>query len=72
MAAQRGPHHSEKCPFHITPNQPLTAKKSITRCVECVTCGNQWLQGMKADLHQIAYLTEVKDHHKFKLGEEEP
>ena len=57
MALQRGPHNSEKCPFHITPNQPLTAEKSITRCVECVTCGSQHLQSMKADLHQVAYLT---------------
>ena len=65
MTPQRGPHHSEKCPFHITPNQPLTAEKSITRCVECVTCGNQRLQGMKADLHQIAYLTILECSPKY-------
>lgn len=65
MTQQRGPHYSKKCPFHITPNQPLTAEKSITRCVECVTCGNQRLQGMKADLHQIAYLTLLECSPKY-------
>ena len=65
MTQQRGPHHSKKCPFHITPNQPLTAEKSITRCVACVTCGNQRLQGMKADLHQIAYLTLLECSPKY-------
>ena len=57
MAQQRGPHHSKKCSFHITPNQPLSAEKSVARCVKCVTCNNQRLQDMKADLHQIAHLT---------------
>ena len=65
MTPQRGPHHSKKCPFHMTPNQPLTAEKSITRCVECVTCGNQRLQQMKADLHQIARLAIAENSPKY-------
>ena len=65
MTQQRGPHYSKKCPFHITQNQPLTAKKSIARCVDCVSCGNQRLQRMKADLHQIAYLTILENSPKY-------
>ena len=57
MTQKRGPHYSQKCPFHITQHQPLTAKKSVGQCVACVSCGNQRLQHMKNDLHQIAYLT---------------
>ena len=49
MTQQRGPHHSKKCPFHILPNQPLSAKKSIARCVNCVSCNDQRLQGMRAE-----------------------
>lgn len=65
MTQQRGPHHSKKCPFHILPHQPLSAKKSIIRCVECVACNNQRLQGMKADLHQIAHLTVSENLPKY-------
>lgn len=65
MAPQRGPHHSKKCPFHITPNQSSTAEKSITRCVECVTCGSQRLQQMKSDLHQIARLAIAENSPKY-------
>ena len=65
MAQQRGPHHSKKCPFHITPNQSLSAEKSVARCVKCVICNNQRLQGMKADLHQIAHLTIVENSPKY-------
>lgn len=60
MERQRGPHYSSKCPFHIIPTQLLTAKKSITRCVDCVSCGNQRLQHMKSDFEQIAYLTVLE------------
>ena len=60
MTRQRGPRYSQKCPFHITPNQPLTAQPSVTRCVACVSYDTPPLQRMKADLHQIAYLTIVE------------
>lgn len=65
MTPQRGPHYSSKCPFHINPTNPLTATKSITRCVECVSCGNQRLQHMKPDLQQIAYLTVLENSPKY-------
>lgn len=65
MTQQRGPHYSKKCPFHILPHQPLSAKKSITRCVNCVSCNDQRLQGMKADLHQIAHLTVSENLPKY-------
>ena len=65
MAHPRGPHHSNKCPFHITQNHPLTAEKSISRCVECVTCGNPRLKRMRSDLHQIAYLTVLENSPKY-------
>ncbi len=65
MARQRGPHYSKKCPFHITPNQPLSAEKSINRCVRCVTCNSQRLQSMKADLHQITHLAIAENSPKY-------
>ena len=65
MTQQRGPHHSKKCPFHILPNQPLSAKKSIARCVNCVSCNDQRLQGMRADLYQIAHLTVSENLPKY-------
>lgn len=65
MTPQRGPHYSQKCPFHITKDQPLSAKKSVAQCVECVSCGNQRLQHMKPDLYQIAYLTILESSPKY-------
>lgn len=65
MTQQRGPHHSKKCPFHIIPNQPLTAEKSVTRCVKCVSCGDQRLQQMSADLRQIARLAIAENSPKY-------
>ncbi len=57
MTQQRNPRNPEKCPFYIQPTDPLSAEKSIDRCVACVTRGNQQLQSLKADLRQTAYLT---------------
>lgn len=65
MTRQRGPHYSKKCPFHIIPNQPLTAEKSVTRCVKCVSCSDQRLQQMSADLHQIARLAIAENSPKY-------
>ena len=65
MTPQRGPHYSQKCPFHIIKDQPLSAKKSVAQCVDCVNCGNQRLQHMKADLHQLAYLTILENSPKY-------
>lgn len=61
MTFQRGPHYSHRCPFYVTPYDPLTADQSIRRCVECATHGCQGLQHTKADLHQIAYLTILEN-----------
>ena len=65
MTPQRGPHYSQKCPFHIIKDQPLSAKKSVDQCVNCVSCGDQRLQHMKADLHQLAYLTILENSPKY-------
>ena len=65
MTPKRGPHYSQKCPFHITKDEPLSAKKSVARCVDCVSCDNQRLQHMKADLHQLAYLTILENSPKY-------
>ena len=70
MTPQRGPHYSKNCSFHVNPNQPLTAKKSIDRCVECVSCGHQRLQAKKADLHQIAYLAILENVPKYDENHE--
>ena len=37
MTDKRGPRHSDKCPFYIVQDDPLSAKKSISRCVNCAT-----------------------------------
>ena len=65
MTPKRGPHYSQKCPFHIIKDQPLSAKKSVAQCVDCVSCGNQRLQHMKTDLHQLAYLTILENSPKY-------
>ena len=65
MTPQRGSHYSQKCPFHIIKDQPLSAKQSVAQCVDCVSCGNQRLQHMKADLHQLAYLTILENSPKY-------
>ena len=65
MTPQRGPHYSQKCPFHIIKDQPLSAKQLVAQCVNCVSCGNQRLRHMKADLHQLAYLTILENSPKY-------
>ena len=57
MTQQRHPQNSAKCPFHIEPESPLSAKESINRCVVCATFRDQRLQSIKEDLRQIAYET---------------
>lgn len=60
MTQQRNPNNSEKCFFHIQPTSVLTADESITQCVKCITYGNQRLQSLKEDFHQIAYEAILK------------
>ena len=55
MTQQRNPNNSKKCFFHIDPTPPLTADELITQCVRYITHGNQHLQNLKEDFHQIAY-----------------
>ncbi len=55
MTQHRSPNNPEKCFFHIQPTSVLTAEESIVQCVRCMTRGNQQLQSLKADFHQIAY-----------------
>ncbi len=65
MVQQRNPRNPGKCPFYIQSTDPLTAKRSIDRCVACVTCGNQQLQNLKKDLHQTAHLTICEQTPKY-------
>ena len=60
MTQQRSPQNSAKCPFYIEPESPLSAEKSIKRCVACATLRDQRLQSIKEDLRQIAYETVLK------------
>jgi RNA polymerase sigma factor (sigma-70 family) len=65
MTPQRGPHYAKNCPFHIKPNQPLSAAESVVRCVECVARGCDPLKRSKPDLHQLAYLTILENSPKY-------
>lgn len=65
MTPQRGPHYAKNCPFHIKPNQPLSAAESVVRCVECVVHDCDPLQRSKPDLHQLAYLTILENSPKY-------
>lgn len=65
MTYQRGPYHSDKCACYINPTQPLIANRSVTRCVKCVSCGNDRLQHMKTDLQQLAYLIILENSPKY-------
>lgn len=65
MTPHRGPHYSQKCAFHINPDHPLSAEKSVHQCVECVTHNHPRLQAKKADLHQVAYLTILENSPKY-------
>ena len=60
MTKQQSPNNPEKCFFHIQPESVLTAEESIVQCVRCMTRGNQQLQSLKADFHQIAYQTTLE------------
>ena len=65
MTSQRGPHYAKNRPFHIKPNQPLSAAESVVQCVECVTHGCDPLKRSKPDLHQLAYLTILENSPKY-------
>ena len=65
MTPQRGPHYAKNCPFHIKPNQPLSAAESVVRCVECVARDCASLKRSKPDLHQLAYLTILENSPKY-------
>ncbi len=65
MTPQRGPHYAKNCPFHIKPNQPLSAGESVVRCVECVAHDCDPLKRSKPDLHQLAYLTIIENTPKY-------
>ncbi len=65
MMLQRGPHNSGKCPFHIVPEAPLSAKASIYHCVDCVIANNARLESRREDFHQIAMLTVLEAMSKY-------
>ena len=60
MTQQPNPQNAAECPFYIEPGSPLSAAKSINRCVACVTRGDQRLQSVKEDLCQTAYETVLE------------
>ncbi|MDE0556312.1 MAG: sigma-70 family RNA polymerase sigma factor [Candidatus Poribacteria bacterium] len=61
MIAERGPHFSAKCPFYISPDDPLSATASIEKCVRCVTHGIPALEGLSQDFQQTAFLTVLEE-----------
>ncbi|RKU20641.1 hypothetical protein C6503_05770 [Candidatus Poribacteria bacterium] len=65
MSRNRGPNTSEKCPFYVLPNNPLSAETSVNQCVQCATCGNARLKGMRDDFRQLAYLTIMEEEPKY-------
>lgn len=65
MSEYRGPHNRAKCPFYVVPEDPLSAKVSISKCVACVTYGNAQLKCLQEDLCQIALLTVIEDTPKY-------
>ena len=65
MLSNRGPQYSAKCPFYILPNNPLSAETSIHQCARCVSCGTPYLEGMRADFRQLAYLTILEEEPKY-------
>ena len=65
MMDKRGPRHSGKCPFYIVQGDPISAERSISRCVNCATEYNKRLQTLKKDFRQIALLTILKETPKY-------
>lgn len=65
MAHRRGPHYAGKCPFKIVYGHPVSADKSILRCVNCVTENKIQLKSLKEDFYQIAMLTVLEETPKY-------
>ena len=57
MRCPTSPKERGNCPFHILPNDPLSAEASVRRCVDSITANNERLQQLKQDFFQSAYLT---------------
>lgn len=65
MSEKRNPHNRGKCPFHVTPQDPLSAESSIDHCIECVKENKANLEGITEDLRQIAFLTILEETPKY-------
>ena len=65
MSEKRSPHNRGKCPFHVTPQDPLSAKSSIDHCVNCVKENKADLESITEDLRQIAFLTVMEETPKY-------
>ncbi len=65
MNTHRGPHFSAKCPFHVLPEDPLSATDSIAHCVKCVTSQNATLKDQSEDFKQTAFLTVIEATPKY-------
>ena len=62
---RRGPKDYSKCPFYITPDDPLSAMPSVQRCAQCVIANNPQLASHRDDLQQIALLTILETAPKY-------
>ncbi len=65
MTHQKGPHNRGNCPFHVVPNDPVSAEASICKCVTCVISNNAQMERCRDDLRQIAFLTIVEETSKY-------
>ena len=65
MSEKRNPHNRGKCPFHVTAQDPLSAKSSIDHCVNCVKESKADLESITEDLRQIAFLTVMEETPKY-------
>ena len=65
MTHPRGPHNRGNCPFHVVPNDPISAEASICKCVTCVIANNPQMERYRDDLRQIAFLTIMEETPKY-------
>lgn len=74
MNTHRGPHFLAKCPFFVSPEDPLSATASIAHCVACVTQDAPGLKTLCEDFRQTAFLTVIEEtpnynpHHRSKAS----
>ncbi len=65
MTHQKGPHNRGNCPFHVDQDDPISAEKSIDKCISCVIAHNAQMERYTDDLRQIAFLTIIEETPKY-------